>query len=70
MNMTTDRSHQNPKSGRFSFLFEEWTAQLVLVVAVIGVLVERTIAISGGTIGVGPTFAGLIGCDPSMADQP
>jgi hypothetical protein len=50
MNMTTDRSHQDRKSSRFSFVFEEWMAQLVLVVAVIGVIVERGIAMSGGTI--------------------
>ena len=25
---------------------------------------------SGGRIGVGPIFCGLIGCGPSMIDQP
>jgi hypothetical protein len=27
-------------------------------------------SISGGCIGVGPTRSGLIGCGPSVADQP
>jgi hypothetical protein len=40
----------NSKYGRFSFLMEEWVFQLALVVAVVSALVERGIAISGGTI--------------------
>jgi hypothetical protein len=27
-------------------------------------------SINGGWIGVGPTRSGLMGCGPSMADQP
>lgn len=50
MNMTTNRSHQNRKSGRFSFLFEEWTAQLILAVCIIGVIVERGMELGGGMI--------------------
>ena len=48
MNMTTDRSNQNRKPARF--VFEEWMAQLVLVVAVIGAVVERGISLGGGMI--------------------
>jgi hypothetical protein len=38
------------RKSRFSFLLEEWVFQLALVVAVVSALVERGIAISGGTI--------------------
>jgi hypothetical protein len=43
-------ANTNSKHGRFSFLMEEWFFQLALVVAVVGALVERGIALSGGTI--------------------
>ena len=50
MNTMTNTKHGQRNPGRFSFLTEEWVFQLALVVAVVGALVERAIAISGGTI--------------------
>jgi hypothetical protein len=50
MSTTTTARHEQRKNGRFSFLFEEWVFQLALVVAVVGALVERGIAMSGGMI--------------------
>jgi len=47
--MTNSQTTQR-KSGRFSFLMEEWVYQLALVVAVVSALVERGIAMSGGMI--------------------
>jgi hypothetical protein len=43
-------ANTNSKHGRVSVLMEEWFFQLALVVAVVGALVERGIALSGGTI--------------------
>ena len=47
MHMTTDRNDQPRNKGSF---FGEWMLHLALVVAVVGALVERGIAISGGMI--------------------
>jgi hypothetical protein len=47
MNMTTDRNDQPRNKGSF---FGEWMLHLALVVAVVGALVERGIAMSGGMI--------------------
>jgi len=45
-----NRISNERKNGRFSFLLEEWVYQLALVVAVVGAIVERGIALSGGVI--------------------
>jgi hypothetical protein len=51
MNTTTTLTQNGQrKSNRFSFLMEEWVFQLALVIAVVSALVERGIAMSGGTI--------------------
>jgi hypothetical protein len=45
-----DRGNQQRKSGKFSFLLEEWVFQLVLAAAVVGVVIERGASIGGGMI--------------------
>jgi cytochrome c biogenesis protein ResB len=49
MNTTTERNDQSRGMRKYSF-FGEWMLHLALVVIVVGALVERGIALSGGTI--------------------
>jgi hypothetical protein len=47
---TTSNSKPEQRKSRFSFLLEEWVYQLALVVVIVGAIVERGIALSGGHI--------------------
>jgi hypothetical protein len=50
MNMTTERNDQPRGMRKYSFFFGEWMLHLALVIVVVGALVERGVALSGGAI--------------------